>query len=107
MISNIAYFVVLTKTKKIMKQIRLIPSDFDSLDCDEFYDSGQFQENSDCPIARALKRVAKEPNSVSVGVSCAYIDGQKLLIQGRYPEVDKCRESLRICSEFSIIKVIQ
>lgn len=90
-----------------MKQIRLIPSDFDSLDCDEFYDSGQYQDNYDCPIVRALKRIAKEPSTVSAGVSIAYIDGQKLLIQGRYPDVDRCRESLRRGSEFSIIKVIQ
>ena len=88
-----------------MKQIKLLSSDFDSLSHDVFLQSDQFSSNRDCPIARAIKRIANDPESVWVCTFSVEFDKTSICIEGNYNEVDRCRESLENGSKFAIIKV--
>lgn len=44
-----------------MKQITLLPEDFNTLDFDSWEFKYQFQEGQDCPMTRALRRVTGQP----------------------------------------------
>lgn len=88
-----------------MNQIRLIHSDFKSLDKKEFIASDQYSDPLDCPIARALRR--KFPDSrISVGDSYFRINGAvHAYMKGGFREVDRCRASLNKGAVYAIIKV--
>ena len=90
--------------KQLPKTVRLIATDFRSLECEEEM-TQQFTEANDCPITRALNRLYPDSNAVSCVYYTRFYGEDIRTVRAGHDEVKKAWESLHRGSQYAIIRL--
>lgn len=92
-----------------MKQIRLIAEDFDTLNVNSPLFSAQYESPSDCPIARASKRMGlfKKPSVAPYSIKEYDASQNRREIIGNFDEIVRIAKELKSGKvKYGVVKIL-